>query len=144
MSQLIPDLNTRPQTLLDFYILAERLGIPADEFPMRSLHGCTFPDDDGERTIRINSLVSEPERIIAGFHEIVHNILHATEGEIYASMGPLWNHRKDEHEAEMIGVLALLPLSEIAGMTPEEIAGVYRLPLKTAKFRMQVFERYKM
>lgn len=141
-SQLIPDLNTRPLALQDFYAIADNLGIDADEMPLRRLHGCSFPDDDGDRVIRVNSLITEPQRIIAGFHELGHVALHTLDGVVFASLGPLWNHRRDECEAEMIGVLALMPLSAISEMNPNLIAAKFRVPKKTAKFRVQVYERY--
>lgn len=111
LSRELPGFNEQPFNLLDLYRFCEQRGVLAEELPMRRLHGCSFYED-GDAFLMVNNLLSEPERIIAGFHELAHLLLHEPD-DVFCSTGVLRNHRKIERQAQIVGVIALLPIRKL-------------------------------
>lgn len=109
--------------------------------PLRRLHGCSFPDEeDPDRSVLwVNSLLTEPEKIIAAFHELTHILMHPPGQGAFASTGALWNRRKIEQEAQSVGIVALLPLPAILGRAVWEIEEAFGVNRKVARWRLQLF-----
>jgi Zn-dependent peptidase ImmA (M78 family) len=108
LSQELQGFNQRPFTLDDLHEYCHWHGIFADEVRLRRLHGCCFYQGEMPCLI-VNELLSAPEKIVAGYHELAHLILHDIGQEVFCSTGNLWNHAKVERQAQIVGLCALLP-----------------------------------
>jgi Zn-dependent peptidase ImmA (M78 family) len=105
--------------------------------PMRVAHGCSFYDE-GEPYICLNPLVSKPEQIIAGWHEYLHITEHVP-GVTTFSTGTFFNLSKFEYQAQVVGVMALMPDVMIRWLNEEEIMGEFGVSQDIARFRLSLF-----
>jgi Zn-dependent peptidase ImmA (M78 family) len=137
ISREIPGFNERSLNLEDLYKRCDTHHMFISEMPMRRLHGCSFYDEDEQPCLLINSLLNEAERIVAGWHEFAHLLLHTPDGSVFCSTGNLWNHSKTEAQAQTIGVLALIPQT----MLHEDLSGY---PRKIVMYRHQVWQTLQM
>lgn len=133
----IHGFNMRRQSLCDLYDLCEPLDVEVVQKPMRKLHGAAI-EDMGFHYIYINSLLSGPLKVIAGFHEFCHLTDHALNVEAFKSTGNLWNLSKFERQAQIIGVIAWMPSVEIEGLSIEQIMREYGVPRNVAEFRLSL------
>lgn len=133
----IPGLNDRVLTLDDLYQYCAARDFFVLESSMRKLHGCSFLARDGQPSMVINSLLREPERIVAGWHEFTHLLMHSTTSSVFCSTGNLWRHTKTERQAQTIGVIALLPLKILSD-------DLSNYPAKIVKYRREVWQEYRM
>ncbi|MGH9764681.1 MAG: ImmA/IrrE family metallo-endopeptidase, partial [Blastocatellia bacterium] len=97
-------------------------------------HGCSF-HEGGRPFIYINSLLSHPEQVIAGFHEFHHLTDHALNTDVFLSTGNLWNRSKYEYQAQVVGVLAYMPDPLVWGLSAEEIQSCFGVTRQLARFR---------
>lgn len=141
LSQLIPDINRRSLTIEDFYQDAARFGIRAREMPLREIHGGSVYYR-GRPYIRINRLLSPPEKVIAGYHELTHILAHAPELAPFMSSGSCWNHGRDERDAQTVGVIALMPSAAVVGREIEVLMEEFGVKREIAEYRLQLFKRY--
>ena len=88
----------------------------------------------------INSLLSQPEQIIAGFHELTHLIDQADDPGIFLSNGNLWNRAREERDANIIGVIALMPDREVAGLSACDIMERWQVSRAVAEFRLSLMK----
>lgn len=130
--------NRQPLTLDDLWFECEQRSILADQFPFRRIHGMSFTDGDGQQCLLINSLLSVPEQVIAGFHELTHLIDQADDVSVFLSLGNLWNHGKAERQAQTVGVIALMPDRLIVGLSASEISERWQVSRKLAEFRLSL------
>jgi len=130
----LPGFNQHSFTLPDLYDICEAIEVRVRRLPMRRLHGCSFVEG-GEVYIYINSLIRGPEQVIAGFHEYCHVVDHCFDVEVFQSTGGLWNLTKRERQAQIIGVLALMPAPLIDGMTIDEAMRAFGVRRDVAEFR---------
>lgn len=135
----ISGFNLRSLTLDDLNFECERRGIIADGIPLAAIHGYSMCDDDGAAMI-INSLLSQPEQIIAGFHELTHLIDQADDPGIFLSNGNLWNRAREERDANIIGVIALMPDREVAGLSACDIMERWQVSRAVAEFRLSLMK----
>ncbi len=108
LSQQLEGFNQRPFTLDDLHQYCYTHGIYADEVRLRRLHGCCFYHGQVPCLV-ISAGLSPMEKIVAGYHELAHLLLHEVGTEVFCSTGNLWNEVKIERQAQIAGVIALLP-----------------------------------
>jgi Zn-dependent peptidase ImmA (M78 family) len=142
-SQRIPDFNLRPLGLSDLYKECERREIFADEIPLRRIHGCSFQDEDGQPCLLVNSLIAEPYRVVAGYHELAHLLDHPPDPGVLLSTGSLWNQSKAEFQAQAVGVVALIPRELIESFDFGELAEEYGFPRDLIMFRAQIRRQFR-
>jgi Zn-dependent peptidase ImmA (M78 family) len=133
-AERIEGFNVRSLTLGDLSRLCDERHIELVQTRMRSYHGVAL-EDDGYSYIYINSLLSEPERIIAGYHEYCHIADHCLDMSIRKSTGSFWNLTKYERQAQVIGTVALMPESWIRGLSVEGIGREFGVSRGIAEFR---------
>jgi Zn-dependent peptidase ImmA (M78 family) len=129
--------NAHSLTLDDFFYECDRRGVAADLIPMRRAHGLFFYDE-GEACIAINRLISEPEQIVAAYHELTHLLDHAADPAVFLSVGDLWNHHRFETQANIIGVIALMPDRAVYGATAGELMERFGVSRAIAEFRLSL------
>jgi Zn-dependent peptidase ImmA (M78 family) len=130
----LPGFNVRRFCLRDLYDLCSYRGIDIIQMPLRALHGAAA-EEDGYQYIFINSLLQNTEKIVAGFHEFCHLTDHVLDVDVFHFTGSLWNVNKYERQANIIGVLALMPAPSIQGMTVEDIMRQFGVRREIAEFR---------
>jgi Zn-dependent peptidase ImmA (M78 family) len=136
LSQEVPGFNQRPFTLDDLHEYCFLNGIFADEVALRRLHGCCFYR--GERPcLVINELLSNHEKIVAGYHELAHLLLHNIGQEVFCSTGNLWNHSKIERQAQIAGLVALLPRT----MLDQDLSDY---PRKIVEYRREIWLEWEI
>jgi hypothetical protein len=138
----IPDFNKRSLRLSDLHRICDELSIQVVQWQMRRLHGSAY-EEDGYRFIYINPLISYSEQIVAGFHELEHIVSHVGNGEVCQSRGDTLRLSKQEKQAQMVGVIALMPITIVYGMTVEEMMREFDAPRKLAEFRFKIFQEYR-
>lgn len=134
----IPGFNQRRLSLTDLFEICEEQDYCVIETPLRELHGCSFYDDDGQPCMTLNVLLPEGEKTIAGWHEFAHLYDQAPTPSVFCSTGNLWNNRKNERQAQVIGLLALMPDVEVVGMTAADLVEQYGVSYKTAEQRITI------
>jgi Zn-dependent peptidase ImmA (M78 family) len=130
----IDGFNLRQQRLEDLSLLCERRGIEFIEIPLLTLHGCALCRD-GIPFLYINSRLSRPEKVIAGFHEFCHLTDHSLEMGVVNSSGNFWNLSKLERQAQLVGVLAWMPQALARGLSVEELIIRFGVKREVATFR---------
>jgi Zn-dependent peptidase ImmA (M78 family) len=130
----IDGFNVRSQSLNDLGRLCDELEIEVVQMPLRRLHGVAL-EDDGYKYLYINSRLSGPEKVIAGFHEYCHLTSHSLEMSILKSTGGLWNLQKYERQAQIIGTVALMPDPALSGLSIEEVMQEFGVSRQIAEFR---------
>ncbi|HYE72758.1 MAG TPA: hypothetical protein VEF04_05480 [Blastocatellia bacterium] len=138
----IDGFNQRPLGMDDLYQECEKRKIFIGENPFRRVHGCSFYDDDGQPCLIVNSLIAEPYRIVAGYHELAHLLDHAPDPEAFLSLGSLWNNHKLEFQAQMIGVVALIPKELMLHFDFAELETEYGFPRDLITLRAHVLRQY--
>jgi len=130
----IEGFNVRSQSLSDLNRLCDQLDIEVVQFPMRRLHGVAL-EDDGFKYLYINSRLTGPEKVIAGFHEFCHLTSHSLEMSVLKSTGGLWNLQKYERQAQIVGTIALMPDPSLVGLSIEDIMHEFGVSRLIAEFR---------
>lgn len=133
-SNRLPDFNRRSFSLPDLYNICDELEVNVGRIPMQYLHGCCFVEGN-EVYLYVNSLLRGPEQVVAGFHEYCHITDHCFDVEVFESTGGLWNLNKRERQAQIIGVVALMPAPSIHGMNVEDIMREFGVRREIAEFR---------
>jgi Zn-dependent peptidase ImmA (M78 family) len=102
--------------------------------PLRALHGAAV-EEDGFQYLIINSLLRGAEKVIAGFHEFCHLTDHVLDVDVFHFTGNLWNVNKYERQANIVGVIALMPAPSIQGLSVEDIMREFGVRREIAEFR---------
>jgi Zn-dependent peptidase ImmA (M78 family) len=127
--------NRRPFTADDFDEICEEEGIEVIEvgpIPVKGFYTERF----GIPVIVINPALSGLRRLLTGFHELVHYLLHSPDSAYFPKAGVL----KIDREARALAVCALIPETMIPhlieGDPPEEDSFLYEI----LRERLQVLE----
>lgn len=129
--------NLRSLVLDDLLHECERRDIFVDLVPFQRIHGISF-HDKGQPCLLVNSLLTDAEKIIAGYHELTHLLDQADDVSVFLSLGNLWNHSKAERHAQTVGVIALMPDAAVWGLTVDEISEQFQVSRKLAEFRLSL------
>ena len=137
IAAIVPGFNRTQLGLDELYFHCDRLGFCAEEGGLRKLHGCSFHDNDGPCLV-INSLISRPLRAVAGWHEFKHLALDMKDASVFFSHGGFLSRRKIERRAQIVGVHAWMPDSDVWGMSVAELMERYEVPREMAEFRVSL------
>lgn len=136
-SRRIDGFNSRRLTLRDLDLLCSLQNIDVVFTRLRGLHGAAL-ENEGYKYLYINSLLSEPEQVIAGFHEYCHLTDQVVDSNILLSTGGLWNVNKYERQAQIVGVVALMPKLVVEGMTVGDLMHEFGVRREIAEFRLSL------
>jgi Zn-dependent peptidase ImmA (M78 family) len=140
---LIPEFNRCSLTLEDLERICEAQNIELLYRNMRLLHGMAI-QCDGVDVLRLNKLISYSEQVIAGFHELFHFLFHPVDSQVCLSYGRICNISKRELQAQIVGVIALLPISLVYKMTVEDMMREFEISKEIALFRLKVFQEHRI
>lgn len=133
----IPGFN-RFQLSFSYLIeLSEAYGIKVLQIPLDLHHG-QWIISNKRSYIVINSEISAPLQVIGGFHEFAHVTDHAPLRLLDHYSGGLCNIRKFERQAQIIGVMAYMPDTEILGLSSEDLMRRYGISREIAMFRLSL------
>jgi Zn-dependent peptidase ImmA (M78 family) len=76
-----------------------------------------------------------PELIVTAFHELAHVLYHPAHPRIFRRAGNLWNWSKCHRQAEIIGVIAWMPLTIADGLSADELMREFGVRREVAEFR---------
>lgn len=105
---LIPQFGICSLSFSDLRAECERRDICLYESPLEWLHGCAWSDPRGTR-ICLNRNLYPEAKLLAGWHELAHVLLHPIETSVLLSLGRWTNRNKWEAEADAVAVIAVLP-----------------------------------
>ena len=77
-----------------------------------------------------------PEKVITGYHELAHILYHPPHPEVFRRTGNLWNWRKCDRQAEIVGQLAWMP--NVAGLSVDQVMAQFGVSHEVAVFRLQL------
>lgn len=138
---LIPEFNSRPLTLDDFYLECAGRSIKVREEPLDLIFGCT--KSDGELTvITLNSLIDDAGKTLTAFHELYHALIHPTKSEVLLSLGEYAPRDRWEKEAHSAALVALIPRRSLDLYTQAQLEELYEVPRQLAHFRLEIFRQY--
>jgi len=130
--------NEAPFTENDFYRLCRRVKIKPIEMPLR-VPGF-YMVCGGKRFIYLDSRLRGLRWLHTALHELGHYYLHAPAATATASFFKLKPNSKDEFEAEVFAVVALLPEPKLRRLLSDEIEDEYMKELMA--FRLRVLDTY--
>jgi Zn-dependent peptidase ImmA (M78 family) len=128
---LIAEFGRRSLTLHDLERECASRSITLFEIPMRRLHGLSWTDEDGA-FICLNKNLYPASKLLAGWHELFHVLLHVTQKRLLASRGEFWNRAREEAEAHAMAAIAVCPT-----LPADPEAGT-----RVEAFRYELFRRY--
>ena len=140
----IPGFGSKSLTLPDLFTTCEADSIEVFRTPFDRLHGCAFFEDNAP-FIFINSTLPPTEQIIAGWHEYDHLSRHILQSHcpyncVFTSSGSMVNLSRMEREAQIVGVLALMPQPLVMGLSLEDIMREFGVSRHTAEFRASLLQ----
>lgn len=99
--------NERPLTVADFQKICRRLHVTVQEMPL-SIGGFYYRAM-GKDCIAVDSRLPEKEKLAVMFHELGHFLFHAPETGAAASFHHVAGPTREECEADVFALCALLP-----------------------------------
>ena len=133
----IENFNKEQLSLDDLYAHCDDRRIEIVWQSMRLAHGCSFYEQ-GKPFICLNPLVLPSEQTIAGWHEYLHLTEHVAEQATF-STGAFFNLSKMEYQAQVVGVMALMPDPLVRWACEDELMGEFAVSRKIARFRLSLF-----
>jgi Zn-dependent peptidase ImmA (M78 family) len=135
----VEGFNQRALGIVDLEFFCLQHDIEIDEMQFRALHGIAVAISDCDY-IYINSLISYPEKVIAGYHELFHLVQHIGTGDSTRclSEGQVVNLSKNEFQAQAAGVIALMPDALVDGMSVEDMMREFEVSRRIAEFRLRL------
>jgi Zn-dependent peptidase ImmA (M78 family) len=86
--------------------------------------------------IFINSRLNYAEKVVTGYHELAHLLLHAPNPEVFRRQkNCCWNFSKCDRQAEIVGLVAWMPETQARGLSPGALMHQYDVRWESAEFR---------
>ena len=123
----------------DFHKMCRRFRITVQEMPLTV--GGFYYRAMGKDFIAIDSRLPEMEKLAVMFHELGHFLFHAPETGATASFHHLAGLTREECEADVFALCAILPRPMIEIRTPQELIYDGFTP-KIVRERIALFGRY--
>jgi len=111
--------NERSLTEADFYRLCKRFKVTVTEMPLRT--GGFYYRVMGRDFIAVNSRLVGPQKLAVLFHELGHFLLHTPESGATANFHGVGLRTRQEREADLFALCAIIPKTWIASRSPEEL-----------------------
>jgi len=132
--------NERPLTEADFYLLCTRFNIQIVETPQHT-SGFHFRLL-GRDIIAVDSKLSGDAKLAVLFHELGHFLFHVPESGPAANFHNVGKKTRQEIEADVFAICALIPCKKIAGRSIQELVEVDSFPFDMATARLDIYRRY--
>jgi hypothetical protein len=130
--------NERPLTSDDLYKLCRRFHITLQEMPLAV--GGFYYRAMGKDCIAVDSRLPEKEKLAVMFHELGHFLLHAPETGATASFHHIAGLTREECEADVFALCAILPMSLIEKCSAQELIDD-GFPPKIVEDRFAILDR---
>lgn len=130
--------NKKPLSEKELLRLCRRMKVRLQEMPLRvpgfimTLRGITF--------IAIDERLEPALKLKVAFHEVGHHILHVGKPHFYR----LDTSLKDEDEAEVFALCALIPLKWVKTKTERELIEDECFSIEMVSQRKEIYEKYKL
>lgn len=131
----VAGFNVRSLCLRDLEQQCEARNIDFIIRPLRTLHGIAIELHEFD-FVYVNSLIPDPLKTIAGFHELFHILHHIGDTKRCLSTGGVSCLSKNEFQAQVVGVVALMPDSLVASMSVNDIMREFEVSRQIAEFRL--------
>jgi Zn-dependent peptidase ImmA (M78 family) len=133
--------NERPLGINDFAKICRRFRITVQEMPLTV--GGFYYRAMGKDCIAVDSRLPEKEKLAVMFHELGHFLFHAPETGATASFHHVAGPTREECEADVFALCAVLPRPMIDGHSAQElIEDGY--PHTIVEARFFVYERHQL
>jgi len=137
ISQLKIKWNVVPLTETDFYVLCKRLKITVQEMPL-TVGGFYYRVMGGD-FIAINSSLAGPQKLAVLFHELGHFLFHTPASGATASFHGVGRRTRQECEADIFALCAIIPRSWIETRSIQEIIDDDGFPAEMVAARYEIF-----
>lgn len=140
ISKLNIDWNERPLTEADFYHLCKSFGITVQEMPLTV--GGFYYRVLGRDFVAVDSKLPKPQRLVVLFHELGHFLFHTPETGATASFHGIGRRTRQEIEADVFALCALIPRPWIESRSIQELIDIEGLPAEMVNARYEILRRY--
>jgi len=130
--------NERALTVVDFYRISRRFRITVQEMPLTV--GGFYYRAMGKDCIAVDSRLPETEKLAVMFHELGHYLFHAPETGATASFHHVAGLTREECEADVFALCALLPRPLIEQRSIQELIDD-GFSAEMIQNRLAIFER---
>jgi Zn-dependent peptidase ImmA (M78 family) len=124
----------------DLYRICRRFRIQITEMPLRT--DGFYYRVKGRDFIAVNSRLAEPMKLLVLFHELGHFLFHTPESGATANFHGVGGLARQEQEADVFALCALLPRRCIEDQTIDELAEASGLPAEKVVERLEIMNRY--
>lgn len=131
--------NERPLTEADFYRLCRRFKVSVTEMPLTA--SGFYYRVMGHDFIAVDSRLAGHEKLAVLFHELGHFLLHTPQSGATANFHGVGRRTRQEREADLFALCALIPKASIATRSPGELIDE-GFPAEMVAERHAIFERY--
>ena len=140
ISRLHIDWNVRPLTESDFHKLCRRFKVTVQELPLRvgGFYYCLM----GRHFIAVDGGLSPQKKLFVMFHEFGHFLLHVPDGTATASYHGVGRRTRNEIEADVFALCALIPRDWVESEDLAELAADAGLELSQVRERLEIFDRF--
>lgn len=132
--------NRKPLCEADLYRICRRFRIQVTEMPLRT--DGFYYRVKGRDFIAVNSRLDEPMKLLVLFHELGHFLFHTPGSGATANFHGVGGSSRQEREADIFALCALLPRSSVKNQTIDELAESSGLPTAKAAERLEILNRF--
>ena len=132
--------NERPLAEVDFFRLCKRFKITVQEMPLTT--GGFYYRVMGKDFIAVDSRLAPPEKLIVLFHELGHFLFHTPETGATANFHGVGHRTRQEIEADVFALCAVMPKSLIVNRRPDELVDDDGFTPEMVEERRGIFVRY--
>lgn len=134
------DWNERPLTEADFYRLCKRFKVSVTEMPLAT--GGFYYRVMGRDFIAVDSRLSPSKKLLVLFHELAHFLFHTPESGATANFHRVGRRTRQECEADMFALCALIPKTLVTSRSPEQFIDEDEFTAEIIRQRINILERY--
>lgn len=132
--------NERPLSEADLFALCKRFKISVQEMPLSV--GGFYYRVMGRDFIAVDSKLTRHQRLAVLFHELGHFLFHTPESGATANFHGVGRRTRQEAEADVFAVCAIVPRSLIESRSVQELIDIEGIPVDLVDARFEIFRRY--
>jgi Zn-dependent peptidase ImmA (M78 family) len=140
IGQLKIGWNERPLTEADFYALCRRHRVTVAEYSMAvsGFYYCVM----GGHYIAVDSKLPPKKKLLVLLHEFAHFLMHVPSTNTTANFHGMGQKTRDENEADMFALVALIPKRWLETRRPEELIEDEGVEPDWLRDRLSILEKY--
>lgn len=140
VAQLRSQWNKKPLSEDDFFRLCSRKKITVVEMPLTTngFYYCV----KGQHFIAVDCRLEPYRKLLVMFHEFAHYLMHAPDTGVTASFHGIGKKTKNESEADLFALCALMPKAWIERGILAETAAEEGIPADLVSERFRSYERF--